>query len=48
MAFPQVIAALFPLFLAIGLPGTIVLERRFHVLWYILRASLAVSDLMYI
>ena len=54
MAFPHVFAALFALFVAIGLPGnllvilTIALERRFHVLRYILLASLAVSDLMYL
>ena len=52
MVFPQVIAAFYALFDAIGLPGnllvilTIVLERRFHVMRYILLASLALSDFL--
>ena len=50
MAFPQVIAGFHALVNAIGLPlnllliVTIALERRFHVMRYILLASLAVSD----
>ena len=50
MSFPQMIAAFHALFDAIGLPGnflvivTIVLESRFHVMRYILLASLALSD----
>ena len=50
MSFPQVIAAFHALFDVIGLPGnflvivTIVLESRFHVMRYILLASLALSD----
>ena len=52
MVFPQVIAAFHALFDAIGLPGnllvivTIILERRFHVMRYILLASLALSDFL--
>ena len=52
MAFPQVIAVFHAIFDAIGLPGnllviaTIALERRFHVMRYILLASLAVSDIL--
>ena len=54
MAVPQVIAAFCALIEAIGLPGnllvivTIVLERRFHVMRYILLASLAVSDFLFL
>ena len=54
MVFPQVIAAFHALFDAIGLPGnllviiTIVLETRFHVMRYILLASLAVSDILFL
>ena len=52
MSFPQVIAAFHLLFDAIGLPGnllvivTIILESRFHVMRYILLASLALSDFL--
>ena len=52
MAVPQVVAVFHALFDAIGLPGNllvmvkIVLERRFHVMRYILLASLAVSDFL--
>ena len=54
MAFPQVIALFLALFDVIGLPGNllvmvvIVLESRFHVMRYILLASLAVSDLLFL
>ena len=54
MVFPQVIAAFRALFNVIGLPGnllvivTIVLERRFHVMRYVLLASLAASDFLYL
>ena len=54
MVLPQVIAAFHALFNSIGLPGnllvivTIVLERRFHVMRYILLASLAVSDFLFL
>ena len=54
MVFPQVVAVFQALFDAIGLPGnllvilTIVLERRFHVTRYILLASLAVSDFLFL
>ena len=54
MVFPQIIAAFLALFDAIGLPGnslvivTIVLERRFHVMRYVLLASLAVSDFLFL
>ncbi|XP_068704932.1 octopamine receptor beta-1R-like [Montipora foliosa] len=54
MALPQVIAAVQVLFNVIGFPGnflvvlTIVLERRFHVRRYILLASLAVSDMLFL
>ena len=54
MVFPQVIAAFNALFDAIGLPGnllviiTIVLETRFHVMRYVLLASLAVSDILFL
>ncbi|XP_078382360.1 octopamine receptor beta-1R-like [Oculina patagonica] len=50
IAFPQVIAVFYALFNVIGLSGnllvivTIVLERRFHVMRYILLASIAASD----
>ena len=52
MVYPQVIAAFLALFSAIGLPGnllvivTIVLETRFHVMRFVLLASLAVSDFL--
>ena len=52
MAFPQLIATVLALFDAIGLPGnllvimTIILRKNFHVMRYILLASLAVSDLL--
>ena len=54
MVFPQVIAAFHALYDAIGLPGnllviiTIVVERRFHHMRYILLASLAVSDVLFL
>ena len=54
MVLPQIIAAFLALFDAIGLPGnllvivTIALERRFHVMRYILLASLAVSDFLFL
>ncbi|KAJ7325654.1 hypothetical protein OS493_029518 [Desmophyllum pertusum] len=54
MVFPQVIAGFHALFNVIGLPGnllvivTIALERRFHVMRYILLASLAVSDFLFL
>ena len=54
MVFPQVIAAFHALFNSICLPGnllvivTIVLERRFQLMRYILLASLAVSDLLFL
>jgi len=54
MVFPQAIAAVLALFEAIGLPGnllvivTIVVETRFHVMRYILLASLAVSDVLFL
>ena len=54
MVFPHVIAAFHTLLDAIGLPGnllvivTIALERRFHVMRYILLASLAVSDFLFL
>ena len=52
MVFPQVIAAFHGLYDVIGLPGnllvivTIILESRFHVMRYILLASLALSDFL--
>ena len=52
MAFPQVIAGFHALVNAIGLPlnllviVTIALERRFHVMRYILLASLSASDFL--
>ncbi len=52
MVFAQVIAVFHGLFNVIGLPGnllvimTIALERRFHVMRYILLASLAASDIL--
>ena len=54
MAFPQLIATVLALFDAIGLPGnflvimTIILRKNFHVMRYILLASLAVSDLLFL
>ena len=54
MAFPQLIATLLALFNAIGLLGnllvimTVILRRNFHVMRYILLASLAVSDLLFL
>ena len=52
MSFPPVIATFHALFDVIGLPGnllvivTIILESRFHVMRYILLASLALSDFL--
>ena len=52
MVYPQVIAAFLALFSAIGIPGnllvivTIILETRFHVMRFVLLASLAVSDFL--
>ena len=52
MVFPQVIAAFHAIYDVIGLPGnllvivTIILESRFHVMRYILLASLALSDFL--
>ena len=52
MVFPQVIAAFLALFDLTGLPGnlivliTTILEPRFHVMRYILLASLALSDFL--
>ena len=54
MVFPQVISAFHALFDAIGLPGnllvivTIALETKFHVIRYILLASLALSDFLFL
>ena len=54
MILSQVIAAFHALFDVIGLPGnllvilTIILESRFHIMRYILLASLAVSDFLYL
>ena len=54
MVFPQVIAGFHAVVNAIGLPVnllvivTIVLERRFHVMRYILLASLAASDFLFL
>ncbi|XP_078384168.1 octopamine receptor beta-1R-like [Oculina patagonica] len=54
MVFPQVIAGFHIIINIIGLPGnllvivTIALERRFHVMRYILLASLAVSDILFL
>ena len=54
MAFPQIIAAFLALFDAIGLPGNLLVivviasQPRFHVMRYILLASLAVSDLLFL
>lgn len=54
MVFPQVIAVINAVLDAIGLPGnllvilTIALERRFHMMRYILLASLAVSDFLFL
>ena len=50
--FSQVIATFHALFDVIGLPGnllvivTIIIESRFHVMRYILLASLALSDFL--
>ena len=52
MGFPQVIATFQVMYDVIGLPGnllvilTIILESRFHVMRYILLASLALSDFL--
>ena len=52
MALPQVIAVFHALFNVIGLPGnllvivTVTLDRRFHLMRYILLASIAVSDFL--
>ena len=54
MAFSQVIVTFLALFDAIGIPGNllvivvIVLESRFHAMRYILLASLAMSDLLFL
>ena len=54
MVFSQVIAAFLALFDAIGIPGNllvivvIVFETRFYVMRYILLASLAASDLLFL
>ena len=54
MVFPQVIASFLALFDVIGLPGNllvivvIIFKTRFHVMRYILLASLAVSDLLFL
>ena len=54
MAFPQIIAAFLALFDAIGFPGnllvimTIAVRKNFHVMRYILLASLAVSDVLFL
>ena len=54
MVFPQAIAAVHALFEAISLPVnllvivTIVVEIRFHEMRYILLASLAVSDFLFL
>ena len=54
MAFPQIIAAFLALFDAIGLPGNllvimiIILRKNFHVMRYVLLASLAISDLLFL
>jgi len=54
MVFPQVIAVYQALFDAIGLPGnllvivTIFSGKRFHVMRYILLASLAVADFLFL
>ena len=54
MAFPQIIAAFLTIFEAIGLSGnllvtmTIVVRKNFHVMRYILLASLSVSDLLFL
>ena len=54
MAFSQVIVTFLALFDTIGIPGNllvivvIVLESRFHVMRYILLASLAMSDLLFL
>ena len=54
MAFPQIIAAFLSLFDAIGLPGNllvimiIILRKNFHVMRYVLLASLAISDLLFL
>ena len=54
MGFPQVIAVFHTLCDVIGLLGnilvllTIILNRRFHVIRYILLASLAVSDFLFL
>ena len=52
MGFPQVIATFHVMYDVIGLPGnllvllTIILESRFHVMRYILLASIALSDFL--
>ena len=54
MAFPQIIAAFLTIFEAIGLSGnllvimTIVVRKNFHVMRYILLASLSVSDVLFL
>ena len=52
MGFPHVVATFHVMYDVIGLPGnllviqTIILESRFHVMRYILQASLALSDFL--
>ena len=54
MVFSQIIAGFHALINAIGLPGnllvilTVAFERRFHFMRYILLASLAVSDMLFL
>ena len=54
MVFSQTIAGFHALINAIGLPGnllvivTVILERRLHLVRYILLASLAVSDMLFL
>ena len=54
MAFPQIIAVFLALFDAIGFPGnllvimTVAMRKNFHVMRYILLASLALSDLLFL
>ena len=54
MAIPQVMATFLALFDAIGLPGNLLViaviasHQRFHVMRYILLASLALSDLLFL
>ena len=54
MPISKVVATFQARFETTGLPGnlllitTIVLEKRFHVMWYVLLASLAVSDFLWL